>query len=168
MPQLDISTFAPQLVWLAISFIVLYVLMAWLGLPRIGKAIGARRDRIDGDLARAAQVKADAEEVLAAYQKGLAEARGEAQATLKATTDRLAAEAAERQRELAQRLAQQIAAAEARIAAMKNEALAEIRGIALDVGRAVVEKLTGAVPDDARMAAAVERTLAAPARERAH
>ncbi|HEX3537555.1 MAG TPA: F0F1 ATP synthase subunit B' [Stellaceae bacterium] len=168
MPQLDISTFAPQLVWLAISFIVLYVLMAWLGLPRIGKAIGARRDRIDGDLARAAQVKADAEEVLAAYQKGLAEARGEAQATLKATTDRLAAEAAERQRELAQRLAQQIAAAEARIAAMKNEALAEIRGIALDVGRAVVEKLTGAVPDDARMAAAVERTLAAAAGERAH
>jgi F-type H+-transporting ATPase subunit b len=168
MPQLDISTFAPQLVWLAISFIVLYLLMAWLGLPRIGKAIGARRDRIDGDLARAAQVKADAEEVLAAYQKGLAEARGEAQATLKATTDRLAAEAAERQRELAQRLAQQIAAAEARIAAMKNEALAEIRGIALDVGRAVVEKLTGAVPDDARMAAAVERTLAAAAGERAH
>jgi F-type H+-transporting ATPase subunit b len=168
MPQLDISTFAPQLVWLAISFIVLYVLMAWLGLPRIGKAIGARRDRIDGDLARAAQVKADAEEVLAAYQKGLAEARGEAQATLNATTDRLAAEAAERQRELAQRLAQQIAAAEARIAAMKNEALAEIRGIALDVGRAVVEKLTGAVPDDARMAAAVERTLAAAAGERAH
>jgi F-type H+-transporting ATPase subunit b len=168
MPQLDISTFVPQLVWLTISFVVLYVLMTWLGLPRIGKAIEARRNRIDGDLARAAQVKADAEQVLGAYQKGLAEARAEAQATLKATTDRLAAEAAERQRELAQRLAQQIAAAEARIAAMKNEALAEVRGIALDVGRAVVEKLTGAAPDDARMAAAVDRTLGAPAGERAH
>jgi len=168
MPQLNIPDFAPQLVWLAISFIVLYVLMAWLGLPRIGVAIAARRDRIDGDLARAAQVKAEAEAVLAAYQKGLAEARAQAQATLKATHDRFAAEAAERQRELGEQLAQQIAAAEARIAATKNEALAEVRGIAVDVGRAVVEKLTGAMPNDARMAAAVDRTLAGPAAARVH
>ena len=168
MPQLDISTFAPQLFWLAISFVVLYVLMAWLGLPRIGKAIGARRDRIDDDLAHAAQVKTEAEEVLAAYQKALAEARAVAQATLKETGERLAAEAAERQRALAQRLAQQIEAAEARIAAMKTEALAEVRGIALDVGRAVVEKLIGTTPDNARMTAAVDRTLAAPAGERLH
>ena len=168
MPQLNIPDFAPQLVWLAISFIVLYVLMAWLGLPRIGVAIAARRDRIDGDLARAAQVKAEAEAVLAAYQKGLAEARAQAQATLKATHDRFAAEAAERQRELGEQLAQQIAAAEARIAATKNEALAEVRGIAVDVGRAVVEKLTGAMPNDARMAAAVDHTLAGPAAARVH
>jgi F-type H+-transporting ATPase subunit b len=168
MPQLDISTFTPQLVWLAITFIVLYLLMAWLGLPRISKAIVARRDRIDGDLARAAQVKAEAEGVLAAYQKGLVDARAEAQATLKAAGERLAADAAERQRELADRLSQQIAAAEQRIAAMKTEALAEVRGVAVDVGRAVVEKLTGIAPDDAGMAAAVERTLAAPAGERAH
>ena len=168
MPQLNIPDFAPQLVWLAISFILLYVLMAWLGLPRIGKAIAARRDRIDGDLARAAQVKAEAEAVLAAYQKGLAEARASAQATLKATHDRFAAEAAERQRELGEQLAQQIAAAEARIAATKNEALAEVRGIAVDVGRAIVEKLTGAMPDDARMATAVDRMLAGPAAERMH
>jgi len=168
MPQLNVPDFAPQLFWLAISFVVLYLLMALLGLPRIGKAIGARRDRVDGDLARAAQVKTEAEAVLAAYQKGLAEARAVAQATLKETSDRLAAQAAERQRELAQRLAQQIEAAEARIAAMKNEALAEVRGIALDVGRAVVEKLIGAAPDNERMAAAVDRTLAAPAGERAH
>lgn len=168
MPQLNVPDFAPQLVWLAISFILLYVLMAWLGLPRIGKAIEARRNRIDGDLARAAQVKAEAEAMLAAYQKGLAEARAAAQATLKATHDRFAAEAAERQRALGEQLAQQIAAAEARIAATKNEALAEVRGIAVDVGRAIVEKLTGATPDDARMAAAIDRTLAGPAAERVH
>lgn len=168
MPQLEISSFAPQLIWLAITFIALYVIMAWFGLPRIGAAIDARRNRIDGDLARATQVKTEAEAVLAAYQKGLVEARAEAQATLKATHDRFAAEAAERQRELSRRLARQIEAAEARIAEMKKEALAEVRGIAVDVGRAVVEKLTGAVPDDARMAAAVERTLSAPSEERVH
>jgi F-type H+-transporting ATPase subunit b len=159
MPQLDVTTFVPQLVWLAITFIVLYILMSKVGLPYITAAIDARRARIDSDLARAAQMKSEAETVLAAYEKALAEARGEAQATLKATSDKLAVEAAARQQELAAALASQIDAAEQRIVAMKNEALAEVRGIAVDVGRSIVEKLTGAAPDAGRMTAAVESTL---------
>ena len=159
MPQLDITTFPTQLFWLAVTFILLYVLMAKIGLPSVTAAIDARRTRIDDDLARAAQMKSEAETVLAAYEKALSEARVEAQATLKATSDKLAAEAAERQRELAATLAGQIEAAEQRIAAMKNEALAEVRGIAVDVGRVIVEKLTGAAPDAGRLTAAVEGSL---------
>ena len=67
MPQLEVSTFVPQLVWLAITFVVLYLLMAGIGLPRVGGAIEARRRRVDDDLARAAQLKSEAEAVLAAY-----------------------------------------------------------------------------------------------------
>jgi len=159
MPQLDSSTYAPQLFWLFALFIVLYVLMKWLALPRVGQAIDARRQRLDGDLSRAAELKAQAEAVLADYEKSLAAARAEAQATLRQTHEKLAADAAERQRQLSDTLAQQIDAAEARIAAMKEQALAEVRGIAADVGRAVVEKLTGAAPDPAAMHAAVETAL---------
>ena len=159
MPQLDISTFTPQLVWLAIWFVVLYLLMAKLGLPRIAAVVEARRRRREDDLARVAQMKSEAEAASAAYQKTLSDARAQAQATIKETADRLAAEGAERQRALATALAEQIAAAERRIAATKDEALAEVRGIAVDVGRAVVEKLTGVTPDMARMAAAVDGSL---------
>ena len=159
MPQLDISTFTPQLVWLAIWFVVLYLLMAKLAMPRIARAMEARRRRREDDLARAAQLKAEAEAANAAYQKTLAEARAQAQAAIKETSDRLAAEAAKQQRALAATLAEQIEAAERRIAATKEQALAEVRGIAVDVGRSVVEKLTGAVPDAAKMAAAVDSSL---------
>jgi F-type H+-transporting ATPase subunit b len=159
MPQLDISTFTPQLVWLAIWFVVLYLLMAKLALPRIARAMEARRRRREDDLARAAQLKAEADEASAAYQKTLAEARAQAQATIKETSDRLAADAAKQQRALAATLAEQIEAAERRIAATKEQALAEVRGIAVDVGRSVVEKLTGTVPDAAKMAAAVDSSL---------
>jgi F-type H+-transporting ATPase subunit b len=160
MPQLDISTFPPQLIWLAIWFIILYLIMSRVGLPRIAVAIEGRRRQRESDLARAAQLRDDAEAANAAFQRSMAEGRAAAQAILKETSDRLAAEAAERQRVLAAKLAAQIDEAERRIQASKGQALAEMRGIAVDVGRAVVEKLTGAAPNDARLNSAVDGLLA--------
>jgi F-type H+-transporting ATPase subunit b len=164
MPQLNIPDFTPQLVWLAIWFVVLYVLMATVGLPRVKAIMEARRRRREDDLARAAQLKSEAEAANAAYQKALSDARAQAMATIKATADRMAAEAAERQRALAAELTAQIAVAEQRIVESKEQALADIRGVAVDVGRSVVEKLTGSAPDVARMTAAVDHSLAAEAR----
>ena len=164
MPQLNVSDFAPQLFWLAIWFVILYVLMSKVGLPRIEVALDRRRQQREDDLARAARLKAEADEANEAFQRTMFEARSQAQAVLKETTDRLAAVAAERQRVLAAELSQQIDAAERQIAATKEQALAEVRGIAIDVGRSVVEKLTGTAPDAARLSAAVDSRLAAPAR----
>jgi F-type H+-transporting ATPase subunit b len=164
MPQLDFSTFPAQLFWLLVTFAVLYALMRWIAVPRVGRVIDARREKLEGDLNRASRLKEEAEGVLADYQKTLAEARAEAQATLRETGDKLAAEASEGQRVLAESLTQQIAEAEKRIVAMKDEALAEVRGIAVEVGGAVVEKLTGTPADPARLAAAVDTAVG----ERAH
>ena len=160
MPQLDVSTFAPQLVWLAITFIVLYLLMSRLGLPRISGVIEARRKRIADDLARASEIKNQAEAAMAAYQRALAEARAGAQATVKESSERFAAEAAERQRQLAAALAEQTKAAEQEIAAAKERAFAEIRSVAVEVARSVTEKLTGTAADEAMVAPAVDRAMA--------
>jgi F-type H+-transporting ATPase subunit b len=159
MPQLDYHTFVPQLVWLAISFVVLYVLMSRLALPKVKGALDGRRQHLAGDLDRAAALKEEAEAALAAYQKALADARAAAQETLRQTGEKLAAEAAERQRQLAATLAEQIAAAEQRIAAGKEQALGEIRGIAAEVGGAIVQKLTGAPPDARALTTAIGRAL---------
>jgi F-type H+-transporting ATPase subunit b len=160
MPQLDVATFAPQLFWLAVSFVVLYLLMAKLGLPQVSAAINARRARIDDDLARAAQLKSAAGAVIAAYEQSLAAARAHAQAEMNETSNRLAAEAAERLRQLSQSLAQQTKAAEREIAAAKERALVEMHGIAIEVARSVTEKLTGSAADQGSLAAAVERAMA--------
>jgi F-type H+-transporting ATPase subunit b len=150
----------PQLVWLAITFIVLYLLMSKLGLPRVRGVIEARRKRIDDDLARASEVKNQAEAAMAAYQRVLTEARAQAQATVKESSNRFAAEAAERQRQLAATLAEHTKQAEQQIAAAKERALAEIRNVAVDVARSVTEKLTGTIADEAMLAPAVDRAIA--------
>jgi F-type H+-transporting ATPase subunit b len=160
MPQLDVSTFPPQLVWLAITFIVLYLLMWKLGLPRVSSVIETRRKRIDDDLARAEEIKNQAEAAMAAYQRALADARAQAQTTIRERTERFAAEAAERQRQVAAALAEQTKSAEQQIAAAKERAFADIRNVALEVARSVTEKLTGATPDEAKLAPAVDRAMA--------
>jgi F-type H+-transporting ATPase subunit b len=162
MPQLDFSTFPTQLFWLAVTFVVLYVLMKWLALPQVAAMIEARRNHLDADLARAEQLKAEAEVAMAAYQKTLADARAAAQARMRETTERLAAEAAERQRQVSEALSQQTAAAEREIAAAKQQALSEMHQIAIEVGRAITERITGSVPDTATLADAVDHAIAEP------
>ena len=161
MPQLDFSTYVPQLFWLAVSFFVLFLLMKGVALPRVGAALDARRNRLDQDLARAAQLKSEAEAVVAAYQSALAEARAQAQATVRETTERLEAAAAERQRELANSLAARISAAERDIAAAKERALGEISGVAAEIAGSVAAKLIGSLPDERELAAAVGNAVAA-------
>ncbi|HUK09925.1 MAG TPA: F0F1 ATP synthase subunit B' [Stellaceae bacterium] len=159
MPQLDFSTFPSQVFWLAVVFAILYLLMARVGLPTIGKILADRRARIEGDLGRAQQMKSEAEAVMGAYQRTLADARAQAQATLKETMERFGAEAAQRQREAVERLAKEVGAAEHRIAAAKAAALGDLRGMAVDLARAATERLTGLAVEDTRARAVVDRVL---------
>jgi F-type H+-transporting ATPase subunit b len=160
MPQLDFSTFPTQLFWLAVTFVTLYVLMKWLALPKVAAMIEARRKQLDDDLGRAERLRAEAESAQAAYQQIMATARAQAQAAVKETTDRLSAEAAERQRQLNEELARQTAAAEREIAAAKQRALVEMQGIATEIGRAITEKIINSAPDAENLTAAVNRAIA--------
>ena len=105
MPQLDPSFFAPQLIWLAISFVILYVLMARVALPRIGDVLEARQDRIAHDLDAAATLKSEAETVLADYEQSLAKSHAEAQSLLANAAEERTRIAAERQAEMDAKIA---------------------------------------------------------------
>jgi F-type H+-transporting ATPase subunit b len=155
MPQLDFTTFPSQIFWLAVTFVLLYLLMAIVALPRLEKVMAARRERVDGDLDQAGQLKAESEAVIAAYEKALADARSAAQATMRETTERLAAEAAERQSRAAAAIAEKTAAAEARIAATKEKALSDLPAMASELAAAAASRLVGTGIDPSRAAAAV-------------
>ena len=72
MPQLDTATYLPQLVWFAITFILLYVVLWRVALPRITGVLEERQARIDLDLARAEALKKEAAAALEAYEKTIA------------------------------------------------------------------------------------------------
>jgi len=78
MPQFDMSTAPSQIFWLLVVFGLLYLTFVKVVLPKVGGAIEARSNKIEGNLARAQSLKDEAEEAVAAYEKALAAARAEA------------------------------------------------------------------------------------------
>jgi F-type H+-transporting ATPase subunit b len=143
LPQLNAGDFAPQLVWLAITFVALYLVLAYVALPRIGEVIEERRDRVQRDLDAAERHKAQTDAALAAYEKSLSEARQKASTMAKDMRGALAAETDKERAGVESQLAAKLAEAEKRIAATKAKALASVDEIATDTASAVVTKLLG-------------------------
>lgn len=158
-PPFQSETFASQLVWLAIAFVLLYVLMAKLALPRVGSIIESRQKRIADDLADATRLKGESDAAFAAYEKALADARSRAQAIANETRERQAAEADARRKTLEGELNTRLADAEKTIAATKQAGMGNVRTIAEDAARAIVERLIGVAPNEKAVAAAVADAL---------
>src|SRR5512144_2596700 len=158
-PPFQSQTFAAQLVWLAIAFVLLYVLMARLALPRVASIIESRQKRIEHDLADASRLKGESDAAVAAYEKALADARNRAQAIANETRERQAAEAEARRKTLENELNTKLIEAEKTIAATKQAAMGNVRAIAEDATRAIVERLIGQAPNEKAVAAAVADAL---------
>lgn len=158
-PPFDKQTFASQLVWFAIFFVALYVLIGRFAIPRIGGIIEARRNRVEGDLAEANRLKEQSDAALKAYEKSLADARGRAQTLANETRDKLNAEAEERRKTLERQLNAKLAEAEKIIAATKTAAMANVHGIAVETAAAIVQRLIGTAPAGNAVEAAVADVL---------
>ena len=94
MPQLNPLDWAPQLIWLVITFTLLYLLMTYVALPRIGSVIDARMARIAKDLEAAEKLRRETDKAIAAYEQALAEAKQRAHAIGDEGRARLKAEVA--------------------------------------------------------------------------
>ena len=158
-PPFQKDTFASQLFWLALLFVLLYVLMSKVALPRVGSILQARRDRIAGDLVEAQRFKDESEAAMAAYEKALADARSRAQMIATEIRDKLAAEAETKRKMLEAELNAKLAEAERTIAATKLSAMANVRSVAAEAAAAIVERLIGTRPPEAAVAQAVDRAL---------
>jgi F-type H+-transporting ATPase subunit b len=156
MPQLQFSDYGPQIVWLVITFAVLYAILSTLVLPSIARTLGERDSRLQGDIARAEKLKSEAETTLAAYRKAIGEARAAAQAELKKATEEMAAEAARREGELAASFAERAKAVEAGIVEAKTKALTELKNVAGDAVHDLVTRLVGVAPAAHEVAEALD------------
>jgi F-type H+-transporting ATPase subunit b len=144
LPQLNALDFAPQLFWLAVTFLLLYWIMAKIALPRIGEVIEERKDRIQRDLAAAERLKSETDKALQSYETALSDARTNASSIARQTRDQLNAEVDKERKSVEDQLAKKLAEAEASIGQTKTKALASVKDIAGETVAAIVSTLTNA------------------------
>ena len=155
MPQLNPLDWAPQLIWLVITFGVLYLLMKWVALPKIGSVIEMRQGRIAGDLEAADKLRRETQEAIAAYEQALAEAKARAHGIVQEARNRLKDEVAAERTALKRDLSAKLAEAEAQIHQAKVSALKEVNAVASDTATEIVRRLIGIAPTKPEVSAAV-------------
>jgi F-type H+-transporting ATPase subunit b len=140
-PPFDSTTYASQLLWFAITFVLLYYLMAKVALPRIAGILEDRRDRIASDLDLAESLKKDSEAALESYEKALADARARANTIAEGARDSARQAAAAKRSAIEVSLAEKLEAAEGRIGEIKAKALADVGEIAVEATEALITSL---------------------------
>ena len=158
-PPFQKETFASQLVSLLIAFVALYLIVSRVALPKVGKTIDDRQAKIEGDLAEAQKLKDESDAALKAYEADLAAARSRAQAIGNETREKLNAASEAERKALEDKLSVKLADAEKTIAATREAAMSNVRGIAADAASAIVQRLTGVAPDGKAVASAVDASL---------
>jgi F-type H+-transporting ATPase subunit b len=154
-PPFDPATFAPQLIWLALVFGFLYLLMSRVALPRIETILEARRARIAGDLDDASEMQQKAQAAGQAYDKTLADAKAKAQTMAQQMRDQLATEAAAKRKTIEDELNAKLAEAERAIGATKAQAMSHVTEIATSAAADIVKQLTGKPADAQQIANAI-------------
>ena len=152
-PPFDPATFPSQLLWLAITFGALYLLMSKIALPRIGSILENRKGIIDADLAAADASRQKTDAAIAAYEAALAAARSNAQGIANESREAIQADLAAKRSAVEADLTAKVTAAETRISATKAEALTHVDEIATETAQTVVTQLVGDVSTDSVRAA---------------
>ena len=159
MPQFDITTFASQIFWLIISFSVVFLFVWRIGLPRIANTLENRQKKIGDDLAKANELAEQTDEVMAAYEKKLTDTRASALEELHAATVKATEKSDEQNALLAEKLAENAAAARNRISAESAAAINNIVDISEEITQQAVERLIGKTPDNNSVKSAVTKAV---------
>ncbi len=143
MPQLEFSTFASQILWLFVTFGLLYYVLAKHSLPRVREVLQSRQDRIRGDLDKADELKRQAETIEHDYNKALKKARLEASEQVSKTKETLKEDAEARHAKLDEMFARQNRETEQRITQFRKEASDALAQTTEDLVSSIAKKLIG-------------------------
>ena len=140
--------------WVAIAFVILMVVFAYLGIHRtVLKALDNRSERIKAELDDARRLKEEAAKLLAEYKAKRTTAEREAEeivASAKADAERIAAEAKTKMEDF---VARRTKTAENKIALAEAQALADVRAAAAEAAvtaasTVLSQSVKGSIADD--------------------
>lgn len=142
MPHLEFHTYAGQLFWLAVTFVVLYFTLSRVVLPRISDVLETRGKIIADDLEKAETLKDEAETVSAKQEKLIRETGEKARKMIDESSAKAKAAVDKKRAELTSKLDEKLAKAEKEIAKIEKESVSVIETISADLSKKVADKLS--------------------------
>ena len=142
MPQLEITTYPSQIFWLVVSFLILYLIMSRIIIPRISSVIKSRESEIKNNIHIAEQMYKDTEIINNEYEETKKNIENEARGIinhLKETTSKKINNSTEL---LKKRLEQKLEKNEQEIINNKKKVLKEINKISLNLSEEILKKLS--------------------------
>ena len=133
MPQLDFSTFLPQIFWLFISLSFLYIVLSRYALPRVSDVIEERKDIIAQDIDSAKKFSSETELAIEELNMKLSEAKINSQSLMNNSLLEIKESNEEKKAILLKEINDDIVAAEAKIQEKKEESLSEISSVSEDI-----------------------------------
>lgn len=159
LPQLDHTSFSEQIAWLFLTFMVFYVIVSKIALPKIDAIYIERDEKITTDLEKAEKLQKEVQDIKETYEASLAKAKVDAQKASMDTKDSIQTDVAKATADLEAKIAADAETAAVRIASAKTEAMGELKTISVEAALDLVSKLTGEKADKAVVEAAVKAEL---------
>jgi len=141
LPQFETDFFAPQILWEAMTFLILLYLMAKFIIPKINKLLDQRASVIQNDLDTAARNRQESERLLAEYQKNLDALHEEATAIMTQAHKEMADHHARSIRQLEEEIQRKKQTFRTELEFAKQQATKEIRNLAAEAAILAAEKL---------------------------
>ena len=152
MPQLDFSTFLPQIFWLFISLSFLYIFLSRYALPRVSDVIEERNDIIAQDIDSAKEYTAESEKASEELKLKLSEAKISSQNLINKSLQEIKEDNEIKKGSLIKEINNEISEAESEIKEKKETALNEISSISEALAIEMLENLSIGKIDQGKIA----------------
>ena len=153
MPQLDFSTFLPQIFWLFISLSFLYIVLSRYALPRVSDVIEERKDIIAQDIDSAKEYSAESEKAIEELNLKLSEAKANSQNLINKSLQGIKEDNEIKKSSLIKEINNEILEAESKIKEKKETALDEVSSISETLAIEMLENLSVGKIDKGKIAA---------------
>lgn len=156
-PPFATHTYPSQFFWLGITFVLLFLFVWKIVVPRIGGTIAERKRRIAEELAKAEHDRREAEQTWASYQNAIVEVRQRARAMIEETRTSVRADVERVEKSADSEADAELENAEARLAQLRVAAREHIARAAAEAATDIVSRLIGetVAPEEAEAAVAM-------------
>tara|TARA_B100000941_G_scaffold34450_1_gene20585 strand:- start:10 stop:489 length:480 start_codon:yes stop_codon:yes gene_type:complete len=157
MPQLDFSTFLPQIFWLFVSLTFLYIILSRYGLPRVSDVIEERKDIIAQDIDSAKKFSSETTTAIDELNLKLSEAKLVSQNLINDSFNEIREISETKRTGLIDEVNHEVREAEKEILEKKEAALTEISAISKGLAVEMLQGLSIAKIDKAKIEASSKK-----------